>query len=78
MKTIDCRNMSCPLPVVTVKRALETSSGERLRVLLDEGASRENVSRFAANRGFAVEEEKIEGGYALNIGGKGMPAIWKG
>lgn len=71
MKTIDCRNMACPLPVVTVKRALEEAAGEAVRVLLDAGAPRENVTRFATNRGFLVEEEEVAGGgYALRISGQ--------
>jgi selenium metabolism protein YedF len=70
MKTIDCRNMACPMPVVTVKRALEEAAGECVQVLLDAGPPRENVARFAANRGFTVEEEAVEGGYALLISGR--------
>jgi selenium metabolism protein YedF len=69
MKTIDCRNMTCPLPVVTVKRALEEAPGEDLKVLLDDGPPRENVTRFAVNRGFSVDETLMEGGYAILISG---------
>jgi selenium metabolism protein YedF len=61
--------MACPLPVVTVKRALEEAAGESVKVLLDDGPPRENVTRFAANRGFQVEETAAEGGYALIISG---------
>ena len=71
MKTIDCRNMACPLPVVKVKRALEEAGGEPLQFLLDDGAPRENVSRFATNRGFTVQETPMPGGYALVIAGQG-------
>lgn len=67
MKTIDCRNMACPAPVVTVKRALEGGAGEALEVTVDSGAPRENVTRFATNRGYAVQEREVEGGYALLI-----------
>ncbi len=69
MKIIDCRNMACPLPVVTVKKALEEVAGESVKVLLDDGPPRENVARFAANRGFMVEESPFEGGYSLLISG---------
>ncbi len=69
MKTLDCRNMACPLPVVSVKKALEETPGEPLQVLLDDGAPRENVSRFAVNRGFMVTEMPTDGGYVLLIGG---------
>jgi len=66
MKSIDCRKMACPAPVISVKKALE-ELGE-LQVLLDNGAPRENVGRFARNRGFLVSEEQDEtGGWALTI-----------
>ncbi len=71
MRELDCRDMACPLPVVTVKRALEEAGSEGIRVLLDDGAPRENVARFAVNRGYAVSEEKLEGGYLLMISGSG-------
>lgn len=78
MKTIDCRNMACPQPVVTVKRALEENPGESLTVLVDGGAPRENVSRFAANRGLMVAETPVEGGYSLVLSGNGIsPEVGK-
>jgi selenium metabolism protein YedF len=67
MKSIDCRNLACPAPVVTTKRALDESPGEPLQVLVDHGAPRENVSRFAANRGCTVLETPVEGGVALTL-----------
>jgi selenium metabolism protein YedF len=71
MKLVDCRNMACPIPVVTVKRSLEESKGEPVRVLVDPGAPRENVARFALNRGFRVEESEFEGGFSLTISPSG-------
>jgi selenium metabolism protein YedF len=65
MDTIDCRNMACPAPVISVKKALEKMDG--VRVLLDDGAPRENVTRFAGNRGFIVHEERNDNGWALTI-----------
>ena len=75
MKLLDCRNMACPMPVVQVKRALEENPGASLKVLLDDGAPMENVTRFAVNRGFVVQQTTVEGGYALVIsGGEGTAA----
>lgn len=75
MKTIDCRKMTCPMPVVTVKRALEESPGQALKVLLDDGPPRENVARFAVNRGFTIEETPMDDGYAILISGSAGEAI---
>jgi selenium metabolism protein YedF len=74
MKIIDCRNMACPAPVVTTKRALEEAAGEAVRVLVDPGAPRENVTRFAENRGFTVSEAETDGGFALTITASGTVA----
>lgn len=72
MTTIDCRNLACPAPVITVKKALEEQT--ELRVLLDDGAPRENVTRFARNRGCRVSEERDGTGWALTITSGGEPA----
>jgi len=67
METIDCRNLSCPAPVINVKKALQEHS--EIRVLLDDGAPRENVTRFSRNRGCRVSEERDGSGWALTISG---------
>lgn len=75
MKTIDCRNMACPLPVVTVKRALEEPGCDGITVVLDDGAPRENVTRFARNRGYEVSEAVSGDGITLIITTTGDPAV---
>ncbi|BCS53171.1 sulfurtransferase-like selenium metabolism protein YedF [Geobacter sp. SVR] len=65
MNVIDCRGMSCPAPVIAVKRALEEQP--ELQVLLDDGAPFENVTRFARNRGFKVSERRLEDGWAVDL-----------
>lgn len=67
METIDCRNQACPAPVINVKKALQ-EHGE-IRVLLDDGAPRENVARFSRNRGCRVTEERDGETWALTISG---------
>ncbi len=67
MKIIDCRTMACPLPVVTVKRALEEPGGDGVTVTVDDGAPRENVTRFAMNRGYEVSEAVAAEGVTLVI-----------
>ncbi len=65
MDTLDCRNLSCPAPVIAVKNALLNTRD--LSVRLDDGAPRENVARFARNRGYAVSEERDGAGWLLTI-----------
>jgi len=65
METIDCRNLSCPAPVITVKKALQEQA--QIRVRLDDGAPYENVTRFSRNRGCQVTEERDGSGWILTI-----------
>jgi len=65
METIDCRNLPCPAPVINVKKALQEHA--EIRVLLDDGAARENVTRFSRNRGCRVTEERDGSGWILTI-----------
>jgi selenium metabolism protein YedF len=65
MLTIDCRNLSCPAPVINVKKALQEHAD--IRVLLDDGAPRENVARLSRNRGCRVTEERDGSGWILTI-----------
>jgi selenium metabolism protein YedF len=67
METIDCRNQSCPAPVINVKKALQEH--REIRVLLDAGAPHENVTRFSRNRGCRVSEERDGAGWILTITG---------
>jgi selenium metabolism protein YedF len=71
MKSIDCRNQACPAPVINVKKALE--DGDDLQVTVDEGAPRENVTRFARNRGFRVSEKQDGAGWVLTISATDTP-----
>lgn len=66
MQTIDCRGQACPAPVIATKKALENGS-EAVAVLLDDGAPRENVTRFARNRGFHVVESRSDNGWLVTI-----------
>ncbi len=53
--TVDARGLACPQPVLETKKVLEETSSRLLRVLVQGYTSRENVSRFARNRGCQVE-----------------------
>lgn len=67
MKTIDCRNQACPYPVINVKRTL--AEHKEIRVIVDDGAPRVNVTRFSLNRGYNVTEQQDESGWILTITG---------
>ena len=58
-KSIDCKGMACPLPVVNAKKASEElRAGDMLTVLVDNEIAVQNLTRFAEHKGFAVSAEK--------------------
>ncbi len=54
-KELDCTNMPCPQPVLKCKRCVENESPERLVVVVDNAAARDNVTRFLGTQGYSVE-----------------------
>lgn len=53
-KEVDCRNLACPGPVVRCAKAVKEEAPEALRVLVDNSAAVENVSRFLRANGYTV------------------------
>jgi tRNA 2-thiouridine synthesizing protein A len=64
---IDARGLSCPQPVVLVKRAVDKLSKGEIEVWVDTVTSKENVSRFARTAGFQVSVEEKEGEFLLKL-----------
>ena len=56
MVIVDARGLLCPEPVVLTQRAVKDGATQ-LTVLVDAEAAKENVTRFAISRGYAVEVE---------------------
>lgn len=54
MKTLDCRNMQCPQPVLETRKELIANPDEPLTVLVSNDVAQANVSRFATKDGYAV------------------------
>ncbi|WP_454991415.1 sulfurtransferase-like selenium metabolism protein YedF [Campylobacter rectus] len=60
---IDCRNLACPEPVIRTKNALDgLRVGEKLEILVNSIAPKENISRFlkSQNVEFSVEQNGAE------------------
>ncbi len=67
MKEINCRNMACPQPVLTTKKALEEMEQGEFILIVDNPAARDNVERFAQSQGARVTIEKKENDFHLHI-----------
>ena len=53
-KEIDCRGLACPAPVLQTKEALEKDHPNVIKVVVDNEASRQNVSRFMESQNLEV------------------------
>ncbi len=53
-KELDCRKLDCPAPVLQTKKLLETHALNQVRILVDNDAAVENLTRFLSFHGFEV------------------------
>lgn len=76
-RTIDCRGMACPLPVVNAKKASEElQAGDVLTVLVDNEVAVQNLQRFASHKGYVSSgEKKSETEYAVVISITGAETV---
>jgi len=57
---LDCRGLSCPLPVLRVKE--ELAKGQPFAIMVDDACAVENISRFLSHKGvpFAIATQEEE------------------
>ena len=65
MTEVDARGLSCPIPVLRAKEAMDADPAAEVGVLVDDEVAKENVSRLAAGRGYDVAVEAESDGYRL-------------
>ena len=76
VKELDCRKMDCPAPVLETKKCLESEALSQIRVLVDNDAAVENVSRFLTYAGFEVGVES-DGAMSVVEGARDQAAAVK-
>jgi len=59
MTEVDVKGLSCPIPVVKTKQAMEKNPAEMITVFTDSTVSKENVSRLAGSKKYSVKVENI-------------------
>ncbi|WP_243311589.1 sulfurtransferase-like selenium metabolism protein YedF [Fundidesulfovibrio agrisoli] len=77
VKTLDCKGMTCPQPLMECRKCLEAEAPEALDVLVDDEAALENVSRYLKSSGFGVTSSKEGARWAIRArreGGQAAPA----
>ena len=55
-KTIDARGLSCPQPVLMTLDEIKAGKSDEIIIMVDNDASKENVSRAAVSRGWTVAD----------------------
>jgi tRNA 2-thiouridine synthesizing protein A len=58
MFELDCRGLSCPLPVIRLQKAIAAHPNETILLIVDTGTSRDNTTRVAEERGYTVKETR--------------------
>ena len=66
MKQLDARGLSCPEPVIMISQAMK-SADNAYEIIVDNPASRENVTRYAQHQGYRVTVTEMNGEYTLSI-----------
>lgn len=66
MTRVDARGLSCPEPVIMTRKAL-ASNEEAYEILVDNVASKENVTRYAEHQGYQVSIDENDGEYTLSL-----------
>jgi tRNA 2-thiouridine synthesizing protein A len=57
MTEVDARGLSCPMPVIRTKNAIEELESGSVVVIVNDGTARDNVTRLAKSRGFNISVE---------------------
>jgi len=57
-KTLDCRGLACPAPVLQTKEIIERHRPGEVRVIVDNEAAKQNVSRFLGTQHFEISFEE--------------------
>ncbi len=73
MKTIDCRGLNCPEPVIRTKEALQEF--DSLLVIVDNKTAAENVTRMAKNSGCRVERLQEQDDFKLKLEASGTGSL---
>ena len=66
MKTVDARGLSCPQPVILLKKAMGSKEND-YELLADSMTVVENCTRFAKSQGYNVSVNESRGEFRLSI-----------
>ncbi|MCK4777733.1 MAG: sulfurtransferase TusA family protein [Actinomycetia bacterium] len=65
MIEIDVRGLSCPMPVMKTKKALEKIDKEDILIIADSAASRDNIIRLLESKGVKYSKKEKDGEFHI-------------
>ncbi|HUI92382.1 MAG TPA: sulfurtransferase-like selenium metabolism protein YedF [Chitinivibrionales bacterium] len=75
MKTVDARDMACPKPLILARKALNgLAAGGRVRVMVDNETSVQNIKRYCRDNGVGASVSKQGRLFALTLAKRGTKA----
>ena len=66
MNVLDARGLSCPEPVIMIRKAM-MSNEAAYEMVVDNPTSKDNVIRYAEHQGYRAAVTEKEGEYHLSI-----------
>ena len=63
---LDARGLSCPEPVIMIKKAMETKEN-KYEIMVDNRTSVENITRFGEHQGYRVSVSENGGDFTLTL-----------
>lgn len=66
MKILDARGLSCPEPVILLRKAM-SSMEPSYQIIVDNHASKENTTRYAEHQGYHTSITEKDGEYTLTF-----------
>ncbi len=67
MEKLDCRGQQCPQPVIQARKMILSEPTSTFKVIVDDFAARDNISRMATNLGYTVSISDNDGSFELEL-----------
>ena len=58
MFEVDCRGLSCPIPLVRLQKAMAAHPGETILMKVDSETAREHATHLAEDKGYTIKVTK--------------------
>lgn len=67
MKIVDARGETCPVPVIILKRALQETKNENIKVIVDNELSCQNIEKMLTEKGLKFHSYRDNADYVAEV-----------